>query len=246
MNQILIKRWLPAFGSNPRAKLRLFCLPHAGGGASAFYSWTAVLPFSIEVCPVQLPGREARLGEPCFRSVSELTGALRPVIEAAADRPFAIFGHSMGALVAFELARALPPEHLFVAGHAAPHLPHLDPNLHHVPDDRFIAEVERRYQAIPAGVKTDAELLALILPPLRGDFEIVETYRHQHGAALLCPISAFGGAANASTSMQDLDAWRMHTRSAFLLHTLPGGHFFVQTARERMLNGILEDLRHAL
>jgi surfactin synthase thioesterase subunit len=237
-------KWLASIGRNPGAGTRLFCLPHAGGGGSTYYSWTAALPPSIEVCPIQLPGRETRIGESCFREMPALVDALREVIDSTADRPFALFGHSMGALVAFELARECraAPLRLFVAGHPAPHLPRDSAPLHPLPDGEFLAEVERRYDAIPPEVKTDVELLSLVLPVLRADFCLVETYPYRAGGALRCPISVFGGADDPYTPRAALEAWRLHSAPGFTMRILPGQHFFVQTAREQILRSVAEDL----
>lgn len=246
MDPTVVKRWLPALGRNPHAALRLFCLPHAGGTASAFHAWGPGLASWIETCPVQLPGREGRLDEPCFGRMQALIEPLRQVIAAAMDKPFAIFGHSMGALIAFELVQALrgsaAPVRLFVSGHPAPHLRQSQSPLHTLSDDLFLAEVERRYDAIPPAVKMDSELLGMVLPIMRSDFALVETYTHKHRPPLECPISVFGGESDESVGRDALEAWSVHTRAPSRLRILPGGHFFVQSARDRLLRGILDDL----
>jgi medium-chain acyl-[acyl-carrier-protein] hydrolase len=215
-----------------------------------FRTWADGLPPELEVWPVQLPGRESRLKEPAYTRLAPLVETLAQVLQPHLSMPFAFFGHSMGALISFELARQLrpygqTPAHLFVSGRRAPHLPDIDPPIYHLPQPEFIEEL-RRLQGTPEAVLQSAELMALILPCLRADFAVCETYAHAESAALDCPISAFGGTADPKVSRADLDAWRNHTQGAFSLRMFAGDHFFLHSARANLLQAIRGDLTEVL
>ncbi|HKD77245.1 MAG TPA: thioesterase domain-containing protein [Ktedonobacterales bacterium] len=231
--------------SHPRA--RLFCFPYAGGGASLFRSWADLLPEDIEVCPVQLPGRENRFGEPCFSQLAPLIEAMGTALWPTFDMPFAFFGHSMGALIGFELARwlrrrgGLMPLHLFVSAHRAPQLPYPHAHVHHLPDAEFM-NVVRHLKGVPDTVREHADLLELMVPQLRADFSIVETYQYVAEDPLASPITAFGGLADAGVSQDDLAAWREQTQSTFTLRMLPGDHFFMSREQVPLLRAIARDL----
>jgi medium-chain acyl-[acyl-carrier-protein] hydrolase len=241
--------WLACYRANPQAKLRLFCFANAGGGASAFRSWAASLPAAVEVCPVQLPGRESRLSDPPFVALPPLVRALAQGLRPQLDKPFAFLGHSMGALVGFELARflrryyQLEPLHFFVAGRPAPQLPRTKPPIHGLPDAEFRDEL-RRMNGTPAAVLDHDELMQLILPALRADFTLCETYQYAPEAALACPISAFGGLQDATVSRQDLEAWRDQTTGRFVLRMFPGDHFFLHAGRALFLEVLARDLQN--
>ena len=239
--------WIAPGRSADLARVRLVCLPYAGGGASIFRRWIAALAPGIDVRAVQLPGRENRMQEPPFTALEPLVAALADAIRPWLDRPYALFGASMGTLIAFELARVLaagpagPPAKLFVAAHRAPHLPDLGPELHRLPDATFLDEL-RRLHGMPDEVLAHPELRALLLPLLRADFTACETYRFRPGPLLDCPIVAFGGSEDGEVTRKDLEAWREQTRAAFTLRMLPGNHFFVQSARAALLAAIAEEL----
>jgi medium-chain acyl-[acyl-carrier-protein] hydrolase len=158
--------------------------------------------------------------------------------------PFALFGHSMGALVSFELARRLDaePDHLFVSARRAPHLPERMPPIAHLPDPEFVAAVQRRYAGIPQAVLESPDLLELLLFRLRADFEVLETYEHRRGVPLGCPISVFGGREDTTVSEADLAGWSEHTRSQVRTRVLSGPHLFLQEQRQAILAAIAEDL----
>lgn len=243
--------WITCTRPNPVARLRLFCVPYAGGAASAFYGWPDGLPAFVETCPVQLPGRENRLGESPFERMAPLVEALGGAIRARLDLPFALFGHSMGAFVCFELARWLRrrgangPVHLFVSGCRAPQLPDLDPAIHHLPDAEFIREL-RRFGGTPEAVLQHEELMQLFLPILRADLAVHETHEYVQDEPLDCSISAFAGAEDEGVSPEAVDAWREQTRAGFCLRTFPGNHFFLQSARGSLLQAIFQDLVQVL
>jgi medium-chain acyl-[acyl-carrier-protein] hydrolase len=228
---------------NPAARLRLFCLPFAGGGASAYRLWSAGLPSWIEVCPIQPPGREDRYREPPFTSLTALARLLARELAPYLDKPFVIFGHSMGALVAFEIARALrqsqmpAPLALLPAAYPAPHLPLARAPIHHLPDADFIEEM-RRMQGTPAAVLENRELMDFVLPILRADFQACDTYVCAPERPLDCPFVAYGGTDDGEVTEPALEQWRAQTCAAFERRMFPGTHFFVQAHRELLLADI--------
>lgn len=232
-------------GREPR--VRLFCFPYAGGGASIFRHWLVDLPRDIEVLPVQMPGHESRLKEPLFSDLEPLVEDLRRDLAPHFDVPFALFGHSMGALIAFELARRLVgdgstgPVHLFVSGRRAPHVADADEGRHRLTDAELVEEV-RGLNGSPAGVLQDPELMELLLPVLRADFAICERYEYRSGAPLRCGISVFSGTEDPEVRPEDVVAWREHTLGTFEVRMFPGDHFFLHGARRPLLEAIAEDL----
>jgi medium-chain acyl-[acyl-carrier-protein] hydrolase len=249
-------RWLASAHRRPcrAGTLRLLCFPHAGGMAHMFRDWGSYLPSHVEVCPVQLPGRGPRIGEPPHRTIAALVEDACAALLPYLDGRFALFGHSMGAIVAFELARLLrarhgvAPTHLVVSAHRAPGTPRKRPPIHVLPDDELVTEL-LRMRGIPQGVASNAELMALLLPVLRADFEAIETYSPTADAPLDCPLTVFGGDADPLIAAADLEGWRHQTTRRFALHMLPGDHFFVTTNRHPVLDALAIELtqenRHA-
>lgn len=241
-----LRAWVSYCKPKPQARLRLYCLPYAGGSASIFRAWQESLPGDIDVCPIQYPGRENRFREHPHKDVLALVHALGQALAPSLDRPYALFGHSMGGLVGFELARWLAgrftgPAHLFVSGTRAPN--RADPFLpiHNLPDDQFVQAL-RGLNGTPETVLQNPEQMELFSPVLRADFEAVETYTYVPGAPLACPISAFGGSHDPKVSQEDLVAWEQQTRERFRWRIIPGDHFFVNTARQSVLGAIAQDL----
>lgn len=232
--------WLAYHRPNPQASLRLFCFPYAGGGGSAFGSWSNYFPAQVEVCPVQLPGRESRLKETPYKRLTLLVDVLAEALLPALDKPFAFFGHSMGALIGFELTRylrqrAMPqPIHLFAAGARAPQLPDTEPPVHHLPEEEFV-DALRTFNGTPEEVLQHKELMEILLPCLRADFEICETHVYQPDAPLSMPITVFGGWQDKKIAPHELGAWRDQTSSACAVHMFPGDHFFLHSCREQLL-----------
>lgn len=242
-----VNSWVICPSPNPQAKLRLFCFPYAGGGALSFRSWADSLPPTIEVCAIELPGRGIRLKEPPFTRLEPLIQAIAQTLLPYLDKPFAFFGHSMGGLVSFELARllrrkhSLSPVHLFVSGRRAPHLPDPNPPIHALSEPELLEEL-RSLKGTPEAVLENAELMQLLLPTLRADFAALETYVYSSEPPLDCPITAFGGLQDSEVSCDDLEAWREQTKAGFLLQMLPGDHFFLHSARSLLLQSLSGEL----
>lgn len=239
--------WITYSKSNPQACLRLFCFHYAGAGASIFRTWSDQLPPDIEVCSVQLPGRESRLRETPFTSLLPLIHTLAPVLLPHLNLPFAFFGHSVGALLSFELARQLrrlnqpSPLYLFLSGRCAPQIPDPDPPIHQLPNADFIEEL-RHYNGTPEAVLQNTELMDWLLPILRADLAINETYVYTSEVPLDCAISVFGGLQDRKVSRNCLSAWREQTHSTFNLTMFPGDHFFLKSKQGVLLKAISQDL----
>lgn len=233
--------WLQRFTPRPNARARLFCFPHAGVGAAVYRQWPAGLPMDLEVCAIQLPGRANRLQEPPIASIPALVQALLPALQPHLDLPFAFFGHSMGAVLSSEVARALHeargpvPRHLFVSGRRPPHWPNPDPLLHTLPDDAFVAQINQRYGGIPAELLEHADLMELLLPCLRADIAALEKHKPSARPPLPVPLSVFGGTEDRLTPREHLDGWRGETTGAFRVRVFPGGHFYLEARRDELL-----------
>lgn len=241
--------WLVTPRPNPKARLRLLCFPYGGGSASVFRAWPDGLPQDLEVCAVQLPGRENRYGDRPYTDVWALVETLVEALAPLFDEPFAIFGHSLGAFIGFELACALRnqnvqgPVHLYVSGQRAPQIPDPLPPVYQLDDARFLDEICRRYDAIPMSVRQSEEMLRVVLPMLRADFTMNDTYTCINDQPLNCPITCFGGEQDSETTRGDLAAWADQTDDSFILKMFSGGHFFIQSERESFLRAFSEDLR---
>lgn len=246
------ERWLAYREVNPRARVRMFCFPYAGGGASAYRGWAGGLPPDVEVCPVQLPGRESRLREAPFEMpgplIQAVADALQPYLR---DLPFVFFGHSMGAMIGFELARELRrrgqalPLHLFVSGRRAPQVPDREEPIHALPEPEFIEKL-RELNGTPEEVLQHAELMKLLIPVLRADFAVNETYAYTGEEPFEMGISCFGGLGDKEVSRDDCALWKDQTRGRFRLRMLPGDHFFVHSAKDMILESVARDLAEVL
>jgi medium-chain acyl-[acyl-carrier-protein] hydrolase len=222
--------WIEYGTPNPGAATRLFCFPYAGGGASIYRQWNGPPLEQVEVCPIQTPGRENRIAERPFTHIRSLSKAVTDVIPL--DRPFAFFGHSVGALLCFEVARELRrrraavPFHLFVSGCAAPHLCPNRPPRFNLTREELIAEI-RKLGGTPEDVFKDRELLDLVLPSIRADFSLFDTYDYRAERPLDCAVTALTGAADLEVDSLEPLQWHIHTGNRFRHHQFPGNHFFL-------------------
>jgi medium-chain acyl-[acyl-carrier-protein] hydrolase len=243
--------WVSCPRPNPGARVRLFCFPYSGAAANIYYPWADVLPPSWEICPVQLPGRGTRMREPLQTRLAEQVEALAAGIRPYLDKPFAFFGHSMGALTSFELARHLRRTHaplpiaMFVSGHGAPHLPDRNPPLHALPEAEFLAKL-RELNGTPEEVLQHQELLQLLVPILRADFAVCETYVYQAEDPLACSIHAYAGLGDDYVNRQELEGWREQTSGAFSVRMFPGDHFFLNSARPYLLQALARELEQRM
>lgn len=240
--------WIARPLPNLNARLRLFCLPYAGGGTAVYHAWARQLPDGVELCPIRLPGREGRIAERPYDRLAPLVEALAPAVFPYLDKPFVIFGHSMGALLGFELVRQLrqqygrAPVQLIVSACDAPQRIVFDPPLHQLPDDAFVTQVRERYGGIPDEIWRSPALLDTFLPALRADFALVETYTYRDAPPLDLPIAIYGGTQDPHTSRANLAAWRDQTQGGFSLKLFPGGHFFLQSHQAALLGALSQEL----
>lgn len=230
-----------------QARLRLFCFPYAGGNAFIFRSWGDHLPSHVELYAIQFPGRGSQLRQPSFTRLPAMIDFLYEGIRPLLDKPFAFFGHSMGALICFELARhlrveqRLQPTGLFVSGRGAPQIGADEPLTFDLPEDEFVSEL-RRLNGTPREVLEHPELLQLMLPILRADFELCQTYSYTSTAPFNTPIFAFGGLRDDDVPREHLEAWRDQTTSALTLRMFPGDHFFLHASQSLLLRTLSSDL----
>ncbi|WAZ24022.1 alpha/beta fold hydrolase [Streptomyces cinnabarinus] len=239
--------WFPrALPGAPCPQVRLFCVPHGGAGGSVFRPWQSLLGPGTEVVPVQLPGREIRVTEPAERSVARLAERLEgPLARRAEGLPYVLFGHSMGALLAYELALALqesdrPPAALVVSGSVPPHVPRRTPAMHRLPDAEFVAGL-RRLGGVPPELLADEEWLALFLPQLRADFEAAETYRALDALRPGIPLLALAGADDPAAAPDEVEHWR-DLGTDVTVRVFDGDHFFVFTSAEAVLTFVAREL----
>jgi len=240
--------WLQCRPAGGHPRVRLFCLPHAGGGAAAFHSWNDSLPAFVQVCSVLLPGRERRFSEPPCSDMETLVDALDRELRPWLDIPYAVFGHSMGALLAFEWARRVHrsgdsmPVCLFLSGRRAPDIAGDTNPLQSLPDSEFVEELIRRYDGVPQELLRDPELMELFLPILRADIAVVESYRFRQDEPLDCPIAVFAGVKDKSVAWNELLAWKRQTSRRFEMRIFPGGHFYSHPPLLQTISATLEEL----
>ncbi|MFK7829716.1 MAG: thioesterase II family protein [Congregibacter sp.] len=243
--------WVSCPRPEPDATFRMFCLPFAGGGASLYRSWGEELGADIEVCPIQLPGRESRVGEPAHHDFSVLASALANQLSLYLDRPYFIYGHSMGALLAFEAIRALQesgqalPQIAFLGAHRAAHLKPRRQSMLELDDAEFIARISA-FGGFQKEVLESEELLNFILPTLRADFSICDGYEYAGGDPIDCPIVAISGAHDPEVPPEDMGAWQEHTRHPVQHITLDAGHFFIKTHSESLISVIRRFARQVM
>jgi surfactin synthase thioesterase subunit len=222
--------WIRRFHPAPEASARLVCFAHAGGSASYFFPVSRALSPGLDVLAVQYPGRQDRRTEPAFEDVGPLADALVDEVAVWADRPLAFFGHSLGATVAFEVARRLEERgttllSLFVSGRRAPSR-HKAQWVHKGNDDELIKEIIA-LEGTDAAMLKDPELVRMILPAFRSDYKAAETYQYEPGPKLTCPVVALVGDNDPQVTVPEAESWLDHTSAGFELHVYPGGHFYL-------------------
>lgn len=231
-----LRPWILPVEDPAPPRVRLLCLPFAGGGAGLYRTWREHLPDDIGLLPVQLPGREHRLGERAFDAIEPLVDAMVAALRPLWDEPYALFGHSMGGLLAYELAHRLreegfaPPEHLVVSARRPPDLPSLLPPLYHLPTPEFIHQLQHAYEALPEIALQRPALLEPFLPTMRADMKLIDTYTWRRREPLTCPITVFGGVSDPAIPPSDLRRWTPHTTGPVEVVVFPGRHFFLRDA----------------
>jgi surfactin synthase thioesterase subunit len=239
--------WVRRFGDTSDAELRLICFPHAGGAATFFLPLSSRLAPGVEVLAMQYPGRQDRRYEPFIDDIDDLANAIFAALcDGWVKCPFAFFGHSMGAVVAFEVARRFRrtgrcgPLGILASGRRAPSM-YRDEQVHRSDDTRLIAEV-RRLNGTDSSLLDDDELLRMILPAIRADYRAVERYRYQSDGDLTCPIHVLVGDCDPQVTEAEARAWSAHTSGHFRLRTFPGGHFYLVPLQEAVAAAVSEDL----
>lgn len=243
-----MSQWFVSPQPNPGAGTRLFLFPFAGGGPTAFGKWPAAFPGTIETWIAHYPGRGSRHNEPPIRQLTALVENIFQAIQPHLEKPFAFFGHSLGGLVAFELARLLQtqnlpqPGTLFISACGAPHFPDPHPPIHGLPDAEFLKAVED-FNGIPSEVLNFPELLEILLPVLRADFEMAESYRFSPNIASLdIPIIVLGGTDDPRVSKEQLEGWSAQTNSGFKSIYFPGDHFYINDAKDELIGSIAREM----
>jgi len=235
---------------NDQAALRLICLPYAGGGTASYHRWRPLMLADIDLLPLSLPGHDGRLKEPLGTDLVVLANELSEELSRhALDRPFALLGHSMGGLLAFEIVRALRnrghvlPQLLVISACRPPHMFVVKDPVHALPDEQFVEVLHHRYGGIPPLVRNNPELLQLLLPVLRADFQMIETYRYAGDAPLDVPMLVLGGTDDPAVSASHLSDWRQYTTQDFSVRHLPGTHFFLFVGDGSQLSANAVDVR---
>lgn len=241
--------WLPFRRPRPGARLRLFCFPYASGGASIYRAWSAGLPADVELCAVQLPGREGRIAEPPIAAMRTLVPLVADALSPYLDLPFALFGHSMGSIISFELCRELRrrgapmPFQLIASGCHSPDLPDRDV-IHDKP-----AEVILQHLGALGGISKAAlenpELMAMVLPLIRADGSVTETYVFEQEEPLDLPLAVFGGELDPKATRETIEAWRPHAKGPVSTEYFPGDHFFLVSHRDQVIAAVSRILRSA-
>jgi medium-chain acyl-[acyl-carrier-protein] hydrolase len=242
--------WFEQLSRTKLPSLRLFCFPYAGGSAELYRSWQRWFPPEIDICLVHLPGRGRRISEQAFTRAMALVNEIANRMVEHINVPYALYGHSMGALISFELARELcrrgnpGPRHVFVSGRSAPHWPRTQMATFQLSDDEFKAELSR-LNGTPRDVLASPELMELFISLLRADFEIVETYEFHPTERLSCPITVYGGLHDEHVPIESCRAWQEQTSAVCKIRMVDGDHFFIRTPRTDFVAAFRADILSA-
>ncbi|WP_095976939.1 thioesterase II family protein [Melittangium boletus] len=240
--------WLVRRKPSAEPRIRLFCFPHAGSGSLPYFKWPELLPRDIDVCAVQLPGRENRRQEPALTDLQQLTAKLVEVLTPYLEEDFAFFGHSFGAILSFELIRELRrrglplPQVLFASGAKAPSRHGTLPRWSALSREEFVRELSARPGAVPPQILAEPDLIDLILPTLRADLKVMEDYVYREEPPLPVRLCVLGGTEDTEVPAATLEPWREETREAFTLRMFPGGHLFITEVTEQVLQAIRHEL----
>jgi surfactin synthase thioesterase subunit len=240
-------KWFNPPRQSQAARINLLCFHHAGGAASFYKKWPAALSPLVQVLPVQMPGRETRYGEAFATSIGEMVDELLQHQHAFTDQPYAIFGHSLGALFGFELGRRLarqggPAPRFFVSsGHGAPRAQPAEEQLHVLPDRRFVDRMREKYGGISDEVMASSELLEFLLPRFRADIRVAEQHVSHDDAPVRFPVVALHGRGDKSVALADVQGWQGKTAAKVSIHEFDGDHFFIET-NERQVIGVVNKL----
>ncbi|HET8659299.1 MAG TPA: alpha/beta fold hydrolase [Micromonosporaceae bacterium] len=238
--------WIRRYHPAPDSTVRLVCFPHAGGSATFYLPVSAKMPPAIEVCAVQYPGRQDRRAEPGIESIPALADAIFDTVRPLSDRPLAFFGHSMGAIVAYEVALRMerygmaPLVRLFASGRRAPSR-YRPETVHQQGDQGIIAEL-RELSGTNANMLGDPEMLEMILPAIRADYRAIETYRHVSDQPVSCPVTALVGDSDPRVTLDEAKAWEGHTTGPFDLRVFPGAHFYLIEQGQAVIQVLIEEL----
>lgn len=243
--------WLEQLSPVQGRRPRMFCFPYAGGNAQVFRAWQRNFPANVEICPVEFPGRGKRMSERPFTRIKALVTAVADAIFSGSLDPFFFYGHSMGAVISFELARELRrrgstgPRQLFLSGRRAPTVPDSEGPTFNLPHDEFVAEL-KRLNGTPPELFNSPEVTELFFPLLRADFEMVDTYTYESEEPLSCPITVYGGLQDEHVSREALGEWEKQTTATYEQRMFPGNHFFIQDPRNEFHMALRRDVVTAL
>jgi pyochelin biosynthesis protein PchC len=243
---VIERQWVRRFHPVADPQARLFCFPYAGGSASYYFELSSTLAPTTELVAIQYPGRQERRREPFATSITDIADSSFTALRALADRPFALFGHSMGAIVAFEVASRFQaagaaPCWLFASGRGSPSRGHVE-NVHLRDDDKIIEELRALGGTDPRWLD-DQEMVAAALPAIRSDYRAIETYVYRPGPRLRCPVTAFTGDSDPYATTSEVRDWRDHSDGPFDLRVLPGGHFFLNANWQEVRKTISSSLK---